>query len=112
MLGMPITSEQSSELSSIINLLTEREIRTSFIALGDKTVVCLLVEKDGWETLGKAHTRDPDKFEYNLGKLVSLKDAVSNLGSGRFWEQVEKIPKQSKDEVIVEIIEDLERLNG
>lgn len=47
--------------------------------LGNKTVIAFVTLYNGWEFVGKAHALDPSKFEMKIGKLYSLKDALSQL---------------------------------
>jgi len=75
------------ENTKVISELSEyeRDLYTTWIQsveyqkLGNKTVVAFVTLYNGWEFVGKAHALDPEKFEMGIGKLYSLKDALSQL---------------------------------
>jgi hypothetical protein len=50
-----------------------------YSVIGNRTTVCLIQLKNGFEILGRAHTFKPENFDYITGKYWSAMDASKTL---------------------------------
>lgn len=66
--------------------LNERGASVTYLRVGKRTMIAMITESDGWETIGVAYTQDPANFVEEIGKRWALEDACNKLGQGRFWE--------------------------
>jgi hypothetical protein len=78
----------STELVYLNQTLENRGITVDIQRIGERTMIALLTEKDGWETVGVAHTLAPEQFSVLIGSLTAVQDAVNKLGTGRFFERL------------------------
>lgn len=88
-------------MNSVIRQLTAYEqdlladdLRTEFKRLGEKTVVCLLTTKYGFEIVGSAAPIDKSIFKEEIGMLYSLKNALSKYDEFRGFLMHERANKE------------------
>jgi len=52
---------------------------TQFVTLGEKTMVCILTLKNGFEVVGTSAPVDKKNFNYEIGKKISYEKALNKL---------------------------------
>ena len=68
-----------------------------FQRVGEKTVICVLVLKNGFEIVGSSACVNPAYFNYNIGRENSFKDAINKLGNyAAFY--IQERDKDTKEE--------------
>lgn len=67
-------TEQQTEL-----LKKQVDKRPEYIKMGEKTTVCLLTVKNGFEIVGTSACVDPADFDEATGRFYALTDAIGKL---------------------------------
>ncbi len=60
-------------------LVEENVVDAKFTQATPRTIFCVLVLKDGWETYGISACKDPEKFDAQKGQDFAFFHAVSRL---------------------------------
>lgn len=50
-----------------------------YVALGQKTVICILTLENGFEVTGLASCVDPENFDFEIGQQIAREDAVNQI---------------------------------
>lgn len=62
--------------TTILADLARDGVKAQFDFPGHRTTTCLLTYPDGWEVIGKSHTKDPQNFDPFIGAYWALRDAI------------------------------------
>lgn len=60
-------------------ILKERVVDVKFTRVTPRTIFCVLVLSDGWETYGISACKDMDKFNQETGERFAFLHAISRL---------------------------------
>lgn len=79
---MDIPEELKSKLTK--NKLTEQDIEEvieheRYIKLGQKTTICLLTLKNGFEVVGKSGCVDPKNYDHEIGCRIARQKAIDQV---------------------------------
>lgn len=74
------------EVKMSINRVTEEDIKAAIVSaqyhvVGEKTTICLLQLKNGFEVVGSSSCVDPENFDQLKGQELAYRDAFE-----RIWE--------------------------
>lgn len=73
-----LSERQKDEMSYMLQKLSTEGYMTHFGVIGLRTTYCWIKSLvDGWERVGLAYTKDPNSFDYNVGRYWALKEAFS-----------------------------------
>lgn len=61
------------------DFIKNKIVNEIYIKIGEKTTVCLLVLKNGFEIPGYSACVDPKNFDCEIGKKLAYEDAISKL---------------------------------
>lgn len=74
-----VTEQMQDEMNEMLQKLTFEGYVIHFGVLGLRTTYCWIKSlRDGWERVGLAYTKDPQNFDYNVGRYWALKDVYEN----------------------------------
>jgi len=79
---MKVTQEQVNEAIA----------KTEYFKAGEKTTICVLTLKDGFEIIGTANTVDPKNYDIEIGSKYAKEDAMDKV-----WQHLGSILQYKKD---------------
>jgi hypothetical protein len=72
--------EQDKKTASVYELKFANIIsRHAFFVLGERTTICILRTRSGFEIIGESHCQDARRFNEGIGELYAYLDAVKKL---------------------------------
>lgn len=69
------------QTTMIITLHDAKDVvyKSEFIKLGQKTAVCLVTTKNGFEVIGSASVADTEDFDFETGKKAAYHKALQKI---------------------------------